>query len=87
MAGSFKLPAVNIGDRQKGRIRPASVIDCEPDRQSISNALKKLYSKEFQAIITNVTNPYGEGGASEIFFNILKDQSIPRDLKKRFFDL
>jgi GDP/UDP-N,N'-diacetylbacillosamine 2-epimerase (hydrolysing) len=86
-APTFKIGTINIGDRQKGRIRPASVIDCEPDRQSISNALKKLYSKEFQAIIKNVKNPYGEGGASEKIFNILKNKSLPSDLKKKFCDL
>ncbi len=45
---SFRKGTVNIGDRQRGRLRAASVINCDPTRKSIVNALKKMYSKDFQ---------------------------------------
>ena len=47
-APSFNIGTINIGDRQKGRIKAASIIDCKPNRKSIKKAFKKLYSKEFQ---------------------------------------
>jgi len=83
---SFKKGTINIGDRQRGRLKAASVIDCEPDQDSIRKALKLLYSPEFQAILLKAESPYGNGGASEAILRILKDQSFENLLKKPFFD-
>jgi len=87
---SFKKGTINIGDRQRGRLRAASVIDCEPDQDSIRNALKRLYSAEFQTMLPIVENPYGNGGASEAIVNILEqiliDGFTENLLKKCFFD-
>ena len=44
----LKKPTINIGDRQKGRLKADTVIDCEPNRLSINNALKKALSNDFQ---------------------------------------
>jgi GDP/UDP-N,N'-diacetylbacillosamine 2-epimerase (hydrolysing) len=84
---SFKTGSINIGDRQKGRLKAESVIDCEPNKTSISKALAQLYSPEFQAKLTKVKNPYGSGGASDAIVEILKDVSLDGILKKQFFDL
>jgi GDP/UDP-N,N'-diacetylbacillosamine 2-epimerase (hydrolysing) len=84
---SFKKGTINIGDRQQGRSRAASVIDCNPDRTSISKAFERLYSPEFQKLLTTVENPYGKGGASERVIKILEDTSINGLLKKSFFNL
>ena len=62
---SFRKGTINIGDRQRGRLKAASVIDCAPARQAISEALERLYSPGFQQTLSRVRNPYGEGGASE----------------------
>ncbi|MDI6688679.1 MAG: UDP-N-acetylglucosamine 2-epimerase, partial [Desulfobacterales bacterium] len=62
---TFKIGTINIGDRQRGRIRAESVINCEPTKEAILTAIRKLYSKEFQNKLKNVKNPYGEGGATE----------------------
>jgi len=86
-APTFKIGTINIGDRQKGRLKADSVIDCEPDEQSISNAIRKLYSMEFQQKLANVKNPYGSGGASEAIVNILKEISLDGILKKEFYNL
>ena len=56
-APSFQIGTVNIGDRQRGRLKAASVIDCEPD-SSIRHALEKLYSSSFQKLLASVRNPY-----------------------------
>lgn len=84
---SFKKGTINIGDRQRGRIKAESVIDCEPTTESISNAIKKLYSTDFQETLKTVVNPYGTGGASEAIVKILEDISLDNILKKKFYDL
>lgn len=84
---SFKKGTVNIGDRQRGRLRAGSVIDCEPERKSILMALKRLFSAEFQIKLSAVENPYGNGGASDAIVRRLESQSLDNLLKKRFYDL
>jgi GDP/UDP-N,N'-diacetylbacillosamine 2-epimerase (hydrolysing) len=84
---SFKKGTINIGDRQRGRLQAASIINCEPNRESISAALGKLYSIDFQESLSRVTNPYGEGGASEAIISEVKSVTLDGLLKKRFYDL
>jgi len=84
---SFGKGTINIGDRQRGRLKAASVIDCSPDRESIATALQRLYSQEFQATLKTVRNPYGEGGASEKIVQVLQDYPLESILKKFFHDL
>jgi len=86
-APSFKIGTINIGDRQKGRIMADSVIDSDITKGSISNAFKKLYSKEFQHKLEEVENPYGSGGASLKIKNILKDIDLKNILKKSFYNI
>ena len=86
-APSFGIGTVNIGDRQRGRIQAASVINCEPDTESISQALAKLYSNEFQESLKGVRNPYGEGNASAGIIQVLKKYPLDSILKKHFHDL
>jgi GDP/UDP-N,N'-diacetylbacillosamine 2-epimerase (hydrolysing) len=83
---SFKKGTINIGDRQRGRLRAESVIDCEPTRIGISAALERLYSADFQESLSQVFNPYGEGGASEKIIEIIKSVQLENILKKRFYD-
>lgn len=83
---SFKKGTINIGDRQRGRLRAESVIDCQPERKFISRAISKLYNSAFHASLAKVENPYGSGGASEAILSILKDQSYESLLKKSFLD-
>ena len=86
-APSFRKGTINIGDRQRGRLKAESVIDCLPNRASISSALHKLYSVEFQELSQQVDNPYGDGGASEKVVQQLKSISLEGILKKHFYDL
>jgi GDP/UDP-N,N'-diacetylbacillosamine 2-epimerase (hydrolysing) len=55
---------VNIGDRQNGRLRAASVIECEPEQRAITSALQLLRSCAFNKDLNDCTNPYGDGHAS-----------------------
>jgi GDP/UDP-N,N'-diacetylbacillosamine 2-epimerase (hydrolysing) len=86
-APTFKIGTINIGDRQKGRIRADSIIDCEPNELSIMNGFKKLYSNEFKQILCNTINPYGEGGASKKIKNVLEKINLTKILKKIFYDI
>ena len=84
---SFGKGTINIGDRQRGRIKAESVIDCDPKHRAIDIAMQKLFSKEFQLVLKTVKNPYGEGGASERVVDTLTRVPLENILKKRFFDL
>ncbi len=84
---SFAKGTINIGDRQRGRLKTKSVIDCDPEQKSIAAALRKLYSKEFLLELETVQNPYGEGGASKKIVKILRDYPLESILKKPFHNL
>lgn len=86
-APTFKIGTVNIGDRQRGRLMAHSVINCDPDKNSIHNAIRKLYSKQFQNSLKIVTNPYGEGDATKNIFRVIKNKPLPKSIKKEFYDL
>jgi len=84
---SFKKGTVNIGNRQYGRLQASSVINCEPNQKSIADGINNLYSPSFQVNLSQVHNPYGEGGASEKIVNTLKSINIKDIVKKAFYEL
>lgn len=86
-APSFHIGSINIGDRQKGRLKAASIIDCAPEKVSILAAFTTLYSDEFKAQLPALENPYGNGGASEKIIKILAKQDLSNILKKTFYNL
>lgn len=86
-APSLHTGTINIGDRQKGRIKASSVIDCRVERVAIAAALNKLFSTAFQASLKIVRNPYGEAGAAEKVVKILQEYPMDNILKKSFFDI
>ena len=86
-APSFKIPTINIGDRQKGRIQAATVINAEPNPTSITSAMDEALSSTFKQMCSTTTNPYGEGDTAERIMKILKSHSTIKSLKKKFFDL
>jgi GDP/UDP-N,N'-diacetylbacillosamine 2-epimerase (hydrolysing) len=85
-APSFRVGTVNIGDRQRGRLKAASVIDCEPERAQISAAIRRLYAPDFRALLPQVVNPYGDGGASPKIIEAIRACSLESLLKKTFYD-
>ncbi len=86
-APTFKIGTINIGDRQKGRLKAKSIIDCDPTKQSIKLAIDELYSDEFQNNLDSVKSPYGEGDSIKKIMSILSNNTIPDNLKKDFYDL
>lgn len=86
-APSFKKGTINIGDRQRGRLKAQSIIDTPPEKTLILSALNKLFSDDFQKSLITVKNPYGTPGASAAIISILEKESFDNILKKVFFDL
>jgi len=86
-APTFKIGTIDIGDRQKGRIAPESVIHCEPTKESILESFDKLYSESFRRTLSDVINPYGEGGATQKIIEVLKTVELSKILKKSFYDI
>ena len=84
---SLKKGTINIGDRQRGRVQAASVINCDPNCANITAAIEKLYFPVFQHELNNVKNPYGDGGASEKVVEIIKNHALDGLLKKTFYDI
>jgi GDP/UDP-N,N'-diacetylbacillosamine 2-epimerase (hydrolysing) len=84
---TFKKPTINIGDRQKGRVQCKSVINCNPTKNDIKRAIENSYSKEFRHKMSDVVNPYGDGGSSERILNILRTANLDGLIKKAFYDL
>lgn len=82
----FKIPTINIGDRQKGRVAPQSVIQCGNDVQSIKKAFEKAFSSSFREEIKNQEAIFGEGNTAEKIMEVIKNQSIIQ-LKKSFYDI
>lgn len=86
-APSFKIGTVNIGERQKGRLKAKSVIDCPPEKDKIKKAIQYLYEARFANVLKSVSNPYGEGGASKAIVNKLANIPLKGIVKKSFYDL
>lgn len=79
-APSLGTPVVNIGDRQKGRIRAANVIDVAPDSAAIAAAIKRACSPRFLDALINMENPYGDGRSGPRIAAILATVPLGSDL-------
>jgi UDP-hydrolysing UDP-N-acetyl-D-glucosamine 2-epimerase len=64
-AASFKLPVVNIGNRQRGRLRARNVVDVGYARAEIVAGLNSALAPGFRAGLADLINPYGDGHAAE----------------------
>ncbi len=86
-APGFHTGTINIGDRQKGRVRGDSVIDCEPTRESIAAALEHLMSNKFRVSLAQTVNPYGVEPVAAQIAEVLATYPLDGILKKRFFSI
>jgi GDP/UDP-N,N'-diacetylbacillosamine 2-epimerase (hydrolysing) len=87
-APSFGIPTVNIGDRQKGRLQAESVINCEPKKEDIKQAVALSLTSEFMKRARKAVNPYGDGNTSDKIVDTIKDFVLNEkiNLKKKFYD-
>ena len=80
-APSFGVPAINIGTRQKGRLRGENVIDCDYNKNEIISAAGyALYDREFRMRVQRATNPYGDGKTGERVVTILEQIQVTPEL-------
>lgn len=85
----FHVPTVNVGDRQRGRLQSASIINCGTSTEEIVEAVKKAMTDGHKEVCRNVISPYGDGHAAVQ----IADKAIKLvigggiDLKKKFYDL
>lgn len=88
-APCFGIPTVNIGDRQKGRLRAESIIDCYPEREDIQKCINKVMSTEFKEYARNAINPYGNGNTAADIVSTVKEFLLDNkvNLKKKFYDI
>jgi GDP/UDP-N,N'-diacetylbacillosamine 2-epimerase (hydrolysing) len=80
----MRVGTVNIGDRQKGRERVPSVIDCEPDRGAIRAAIDRLYAPEFQALLRSAADLQERAPVAPRIAEVLATYPLQDILKKRF---
>jgi GDP/UDP-N,N'-diacetylbacillosamine 2-epimerase (hydrolysing) len=84
---TFKIPAVNIGNRQMGRERAANVIDVPNSAKAIEAGINKaLYDEKFRAFVKTIENPYGSGNSAEQIVKILKEVSFEGKIQKVFYE-
>ena len=86
-APGLKKPTVNIGDRQKGRLRASSIIDCAESAQAIAEAIDAVLSTEFAQVVAQTESLYGNANASSQIKEFLKRVDCPKRISKRFYDL
>ncbi len=86
-APSFSLPVVNIGDRQKGRLRASNVIDCRDTETAVLRAIRQALSVRFQGKMQGMKNPYGDGLAASRIKRILKHVPLKGLIVKSFNDM
>jgi UDP-hydrolysing UDP-N-acetyl-D-glucosamine 2-epimerase len=77
---SFAVPTVNIGERQRGRERAANVIDAPANREAVLSAIALAHSSQFRESLRGMTNPYGDGTASEKIVDVLTSAPLGREL-------
>lgn len=84
---SFKVPTINIGEREKGRIIADNVICVDQSIKAIKEGLKKAFSSSFIKSLANMQNPYEKPDTAKNIASILVNYNIPNSTGKEFYDL
>jgi len=86
-APCFSVPTVNVGDRQRGRLRGESVVDVPEERTAITAAIRRACDPQFRAGINPARSPYGAPGAARRIRDVLRAMPLDGILTKHFHDL
>lgn len=86
-APAMKKATVNLGDRQKGRLRATSIIDCGVEENEIVEAISKALSSDFEVIASNTESLYGNADTSRQIKDFLKRVPLEDSCIKKFYDL
>ena len=84
---SFKIPTINIDDRQKGRVFSKNIINCKSSEKKIISSINKSLSLKFSKSIKNISNPYGKGKSAEKIIRILEKANLKNLIKKKFYEI
>lgn len=84
---SLKVATINIGDRQKGRMQADSVINCDVNKEQIQEAILLSQSEEFKQKVSNVVNPYGNGGTANKIISVLERINWKDMSSKSFYNI
>ena len=84
---TFKVPTVNIGDREKGRIMAKNIINCNYTKTDIKKAISKGLSLDFKKKIKYMKSPYDNGETAKKICKIMQNYKIPNNTKKEFYNL
>ncbi|HEY6977112.1 MAG TPA: UDP-N-acetylglucosamine 2-epimerase [Chitinophagaceae bacterium] len=86
-AASFKVPAINIGDRQKGRIHTNNVVNCKSEQKEIEKAFESVKLPAFKRTLQKIINPYGSGNTASSITKVLKNTELKKLIPKKFYDI
>jgi UDP-hydrolysing UDP-N-acetyl-D-glucosamine 2-epimerase len=87
-AASFELPVVNVGSRQRGRVRGGNVIDTPCRSEEVLGAIEHALSSGFRESLRGMANPYGDGNAAEVIVQVIRETELgPNLIVKRFHNL
>lgn len=86
-APALKVPTVNIGSRQAGRLRASSIVDCAENRDDITAAIRYVMTEGFRETLPNTISVYGDCDASSRIKEVLASVTLPKQLNKRFYDI
>jgi UDP-N-acetylglucosamine 2-epimerase len=85
-APALRAPTVNIGDRQKGRLRAESVVDCKPERRNVAAALRRVLDPSFRMSLADQPSRYGIGDAAVRIRDVIATTDLSRITMKHFHD-
>lgn len=86
-APSFRVPTLNIGDRQKGRLRGESVVDVEATLDGIKRGLEKALSEEFRTYVKTTQSPFEKPGTLDNMYDVIVHYSLENIIEKKFYSL
>lgn len=86
---SFGIPTINVGNRQRGRIKADSVLDCKTEAQDIIRTVEYAMSDSFNEHIKECVNPYGDGNTTEKIIRVIREEWLNKEinLQKKFYDI
>jgi GDP/UDP-N,N'-diacetylbacillosamine 2-epimerase (hydrolysing) len=84
---SFGIPTINVGDRQDGRVRAESIIDCGAKKEDVLCAIDKAMSDSFKGMCRQIKSPYGDGKASDRIASIIFENLNKIKVRKTFYDI
>ncbi len=86
-APSFKIPTINIGNRQKGRIQADSIINCEPTKVGILEAINNMDLFAFKEKLLHTKNPYEKENTADNILEIIKKTDFKNIVNKSFYNI